>query len=207
MKTYHACILAVIASILLLYNISKKSKTAKKIFITTVFITNLIYICTRLTSIPINCGIPSFIIGLLLFLSETTGLFAFSIYVFIFTGKKQIPKKSISDLNGQTPTVDILICTYNEDIKLLSKTIISAQKLQYPKEKLKIYVLDDGNRAELKQQCKKFKVNYITRPNNTGAKAGNINNALPQITGELFAVLDADMVCKPNFLTETVRIF
>ena len=207
MKTYHIYILLVIATIVLLYNISKKSKTAKKIFITIVFIVNIIYICTRLTSIPINCGIPSFIIGLLLFLAEAVGLFAFSIYVFIFTGKKQIPKKDISDLNGKIPTVDILICTYNEDIKLLSKTIIAAQKLQYPKEKLKIYVLDDGNRAELKQQCERFHVNYITRPKNVGAKAGNINNALPQITGDLFAVFDADMICKPNFLTETVRIF
>ncbi|MBS4956066.1 MAG: glycosyltransferase [Clostridium sp.] len=105
------------------------------------------------------------------------------------------------------PSVDLLICTYNEPLDLLQKTIIASKKLDYPQNKLKVYVCDDGHRNELKNLCKKYNVNYITRNNNEGAKAGNINNALNIITGDLFAVLDADMIPKKNFLTKTVGYF
>ncbi|WP_195516817.1 glycosyltransferase [Paraclostridium bifermentans] len=103
--------------------------------------------------------------------------------------------------------MDVLICTYNEPLDLLQKTIIASKNLDYPQNKLKIYVCDDGHRAELKNLCRKYNVNYITRDNNEGAKAGNINNALNIITGDLFAVLDADMIPKKNFLTKTVGYF
>ena len=52
-----------------------------------------------------------------------------------------------------------------------------------------------------------YNVNYITRQKNINAKAGNINNALQYIEGELFAVLDADMICKKDFLKHTVGYF
>ena len=66
-----------------------------------------------------------------------------------------------------------LICTYNEPLDLLQKTIIASIKLNYPKNKVKIYVCDDGKRNELKNLCKRYKVNYITREDNGGAKARN----------------------------------
>ena len=101
----------------------------------------------------------------------------------------------------------MLICTYNEPLDLLKKTIVASKNLNYPKNKFKVYVCDDGKRNELKQLCKNFNVNYITRDNNKGAKAGNINNALNIIDGDLFAVLDADMIPKKDFLTKTVGYF
>ena len=76
-----------------------------------------------------------------------------------------------------------------------------------PSCKLNIYVCDDGRRIELKQLCNKYRVNYITREDNEGAKAGNINNALTHIKGDLFAVLDADMIPKKEFLQKTVGYF
>ena len=97
------------------------------------------------------------------------------------------------------PSVDVLICTYNEPLNLLQKTIIASKNLDYPQNKLKIYICDDGHRNELKNLCEDYNVNYITRDNNEGAKAGNINNALSIITGDLFAVLDADMIPKKTF--------
>lgn len=79
--------------------------------------------------------------------------------------------------------------------------------LNYPKDKLNIYICDDGHRNELKKLCNKYKINYITREDNEGAKAGNINNALTHIKGDLFAVLDADMIPKKEFLQKTVGYF
>ncbi len=207
MNTYYILSLANIILLLALYFISKKVRIVRKIFIPYVFLINTIYIVVRFVSIPVLCGIPSLIVGLLLFVTELVGLFSFCIYVFIFTGKKRNSTKSLYKLSSNLPSVDVLICTYNEEIKLLSKTIQAAKMLDYPKEKYNIYVLDDGHRNELKDYCKSCNVNYITRIDNNNAKAGSINNALTHITSELFTVLDADMICKPDYLIRTVRIF
>lgn len=86
-------------------------------------------------------------------------------------------------------------------------TIAAATNLHYPPQYLNIYILDDGRRPALKKLCHDYNIHYITRDNNIGAKAGNINHALPLINGELFAVLDADMIVKPEFLQKTVGYF
>ena len=183
-------------------------KKYEKFLIMIVLLINLAYIIIRFLSIPIFQGWPSFLLGLNLFIAEFLGFFAYVVYVYVFTGKQNINKKTLADLNGHIPTVDIFICTYNEDLTLLGKTIMAAKKLNYPKDKFSIYVLDDGNNNKLKELCNNFyNVNYISREKNIHAKAGNINNALTQTSGELFTVLDSDMICKPNYLQQTIRIF
>ncbi len=183
-------------------------KKSLKILITLILLINIFYMLVRFISIPIFQGIPSFLLGISLFTAELLGFFAFITYIYIFTGIRKIKRKTLSDLHGNIPTVDVFICTYNEDKNILSKTILAAQNLNYPKDKYKIYVLDDGNRSELKKLCDNFyHVNYISREKNINAKAGNINNALKQTDGEFFTVLDADMICKPDFLYETIGYF
>lgn len=183
-------------------------KKTKKIFISIVLAINIIYIVVRFLSIPIFQGFPSFILGFNLFVAELLGFIAYVVYVYVFTGKNNIKEKKLTSLNGHIPTIDVFICTYNEDITILAKTIMAAKKLDYPKNKFIVHVLDDGNRSELKELCHNFfNVNYISREKNLYAKAGNINNALKQTSGELFTVLDADMICKPNYLQETIGYF
>jgi cellulose synthase (UDP-forming) len=48
---------------------------------------------------------------------------------------------------------------------------------------------------------------YLTRPDNSHAKAGNINAALPRTDGELVLMLDADHVPMPDALDATVGYF
>ena len=78
-------------------------------------------------------------------------------------------------------TVDIFIPTYNEDLSILRMTILGALNVSYPHE---TWVLDDGRREELSQLCQTMGVHYLTRPDNTYHKAGNINAALTQTSGE-----------------------
>ena len=74
------------------------------------------------------------------------------------------------------PSVDVFICTYNEPINILEKSVISAKSMDYPK--FNVYVCDDTRRPEIQVYCSQVGVNYITRPDNRHAKAGNLNNAL-----------------------------
>ena len=189
----------------LAYKINNKNV---KLLIIVDIIISTIYILWRGTVIPTNLGIVSFILGLILFVCEFIGFMNFMNFQFIFFGKYKIIRKDLSVYNlDEAPLVDVLICTYNESLQLLEKTIIASTQMAYPKNKFKVYVCDDGKRDELKALCKKYGVNYITREDNQGAKAGNINNALKYIKGDLFLVLDADMIPKKEFLQKTIGYF
>lgn len=105
------------------------------------------------------------------------------------------------------PNVDVYIPTYDEGIDVLEKTIICSLNLYWPKSKLKVWILDDGKRDWLKEYCHNKNIGYITRENNHGAKAGNINNALKITEGDLILFLDADFAVYGEFLYQTVGFF
>lgn len=193
--------------IILLYFASKKSKICKAVFTFSVFFVYIVYIILRIFSIPIQRGILSSVLGILLLSAEVLGFFAFTTYIYIFYRHKEVKIKPIKNDSKDLPKVDVLICTYNEPIELVLLTIIGAMDLDYPKELLNVYILDDGHREEFKQLAEKLKINYITREKNEFAKAGNINNALKYIKGDLFTVLDADMIPKKDYLKKTVGQF
>lgn len=120
--------------------------------------------------------------------------------------RREADKYAVNVINGTfTPSVDILIPTYNEPVFILRRSIIGCQALDYPNKT--IYLLDDTNRPEMKKLAAKLGCEYITRKNNFHAKAGNLNNAISQTNGELIVVFDADFVPTKNFLTRTVGFF
>ncbi len=105
------------------------------------------------------------------------------------------------------PTVDLLIPTYNEDLAVVRNTVYAAQGIDWPADKLRIYILDDGRRETFRQFAAEVGVGYIVRPDNKHAKAGNLNHALKKIDGELVAIFDCDHVPVRSFLQFTVGWF
>ncbi|MGG3800757.1 glycosyltransferase family 2 protein [Metabacillus fastidiosus] len=116
-------------------------------------------------------------------------------------------KYAKSELPKVLPTVDIFIATYNESSDVLTRTILGCKNIEYDKEKMNIWLCDDGRRAEARKLAEKLGIKYLDRPTNEHAKAGNLNNAMAYTNGELVVTLDADMVPKPNFLKHTVGFF
>ncbi|MBZ5524582.1 MAG: glycosyltransferase [Acidobacteriia bacterium] len=104
----------------------------------------------------------------------------------------------------QGRTVDVLIPTYNEPVELLRETILCAVNMRYPH---KTFVLDDGNRPEVRQLAEEFDCGYITREKREHAKAGNLNNGLQQTSGEFLVTLDADHVASPELIEEMIGFF
>lgn len=183
-----------------------KFKKGRLLIVILALLANIIYITWRVTVIP-STGL-SLVFGLALFLAELLGTIGFLNFNY-FSSKKYKLKKKILDYpcGNNVPTVDILICTYNEPIDLLRKTTLATLELKYNKSKLNIYLCDDGRREAVKNLSEEYGVNYITREDNKGAKAGNINNAFKLTNGELVVILDADMIVKRNFLIKTVAYF
>ncbi|WP_309741313.1 glycosyltransferase [Chamaesiphon sp. OTE_20_metabat_361] len=103
------------------------------------------------------------------------------------------------------PLVDVLVPTYNEPDYIVRRTVIGCQAMEYDNKT--IYILDDTRRPNIKALAQELGCEYITRPDNTHAKAGNLNNALKYVTGELIVPIDADFVPFKNFLTRTVGFF
>ena len=98
------------------------------------------------------------------------------------------------------PTVDVFIPTYNEPMSVVRATVLAAMAMDWPRDKMKIWLLDDGRREEFRQFADACGVGYITRSNNLHAKAGNLNNALAQTDGEFVAVFDCDHIPTRAFL-------
>lgn len=166
-----------------------------------------VYLVWRLGVVPIRLGLASAVVGVVLYAAELLGVCSFLVMLFLFTGRPRTRPLPLDALGGRLPTVDVLVCTYNEPVRLLRMTVAAALNLDYPSELLRVHVCDDGSRPEVEALCRAYGVGYVTREGNEGAKAGNVNNALAQVDGELFAVLDADMIPKREFLARTVGLF
>jgi cellulose synthase (UDP-forming) len=100
--------------------------------------------------------------------------------------------------------VDVVIATYDEDADILEPTILGALALRGD---VTVHLCDDGRRPSVEALAKLHGVRYVTRPDNAGAKAGNVNAVLPSLTGELLLVLDADHVPAPDLLEATSGYF
>jgi cellulose synthase (UDP-forming) len=184
----------------------------KKFSYVLAIILSLIYILWRVFfTIPWHANLFTLIFALLLVGSEIFSSFtAYVLIIFRMIRSKKGDNFEIPDfdLTRPVPDIDIIIVTHNEEVPLLRKTVNAATFMDYPdKKKVHIVIADDGNRPEVRELAKEYKVNYVTMEKNKHAKAGNINNAFEHVHSELFAIFDADMIPYSNFLTSSVPFF
>jgi cellulose synthase/poly-beta-1,6-N-acetylglucosamine synthase-like glycosyltransferase len=112
------------------------------------------------------------------------------------------------------PRVTIQLPLYNE-MYVVERLIESVARIQYPRNRLEIQVLDDSTDetqgiararvAELREQG--LDISYIHRDHRSGYKAGALQEGLKMARGELVAVFDADFVPAPDFLLRSVQFF
>ncbi|HET9759550.1 MAG TPA: glycosyltransferase family 2 protein [Nocardioidaceae bacterium] len=106
-------------------------------------------------------------------------------------------------------TVDVFITTYNEPVEMVLATALAAQRIRHPHT---TWILDDGDRHEMRAAADAHGIGYLTRSEDwtdrpRHAKAGNLNNALFMTEGEFMLILDADQVPDPAILERTLGWF
>jgi cellulose synthase (UDP-forming) len=111
---------------------------------------------------------------------------------------------------AQPPSIDVLICSYNEEREILERTIAGA--LGMDDANFRVWMLDDSRRGWVKTLCAELGCRYLSRSDNAHAKAGNINQALKHIAElpdppEFVSILDADFVPTPQFLKRAMSLF
>nr|WP_243753327.1 glycosyltransferase family 2 protein [Paenarthrobacter sp. MSM-2-10-13] len=110
----------------------------------------------------------------------------------------------------ETATVDVFITTYNEPLDLVMTTALAAKDIRWPHS---TWILDDGNRPEMRELAESNGIGYVTRTADwtpdmpRHAKAGNLNNALMLTSGEYLLILDADQIPEPDILDKTLGYF
>ncbi len=103
------------------------------------------------------------------------------------------------------PTVDVFVPTYDEEVPILRRTLVAVLGMRYPR--MRVYLLDEQKRPGVQALCEELGVTWMTRPDNSGAKAGNLNHALARTDGELVVIFDADQAPVRSFLDLTVPPF
>lgn len=112
------------------------------------------------------------------------------------------------------PFVTVQLPIYNERL-VVKRLVNAAVALDYPADRLQVQVIDDSTdetteiAAELvaAYRTEGMNVDLIHRQDRHGFKAGALENALAQATGEFIVVFDADFEPEPDFLRRTVPHF
>ncbi|QKV20596.1 UDP-forming cellulose synthase catalytic subunit [Oricola thermophila] len=200
--------------------------TWRHIFLAVASVIVLRYAFWRTTNtLPPADDLYSFIPALLLYGAEMYCILMLAISLFVVSDPiDREPAPQFPD--EELPTIDVFVPSYNEGKEILALTLAAAKAMVYPKDKLRIYLLDDGGtlekrnspdpdvartasirHEELRTLCRQLGVRYHARAENRHAKAGNLNAGLEVSEGDLVVVFDADHAPEKNFLKETVGYF
>lgn len=132
--------------------------------------------------------------------------------------KAQKNKPSLIHLDLSDPTkvpyVTIQLPVFNE-LYVMERLLLCINKIEYPREKLEIQVLDDSTdeSVELTQKlvkdlkAKGLDIVQIRRKNRVGFKAGALKEGLASAKGSLIAIFDADFLPREDWLLKTVPHF
>lgn len=116
--------------------------------------------------------------------------------------------------SDEIPFVTIQLPVYNE-LYVMERLLENIVKLEYPREKLEIQVLDDstdesvsGTATQIKELQKTgIDIQHIRRTNRQGFKAGALKEGLEIAKGEFIAIFDADFLPEKDWLLRTVPYF
>ncbi|WP_452229711.1 cellulose synthase family protein [Lacinutrix sp. MEBiC02404] len=123
------------------------------------------------------------------------------------------PKFNLKNAD-ETPLVTIQLPVYNE-LYVMERLLDNIAKIEYPKDKLEIQVLDDSTDETVDTtalQIEKLKaqgldIKHICRTNRQGFKAGALKEGLKMAKGEFIVIFDADFLPNKNWLKQTIPYF
>lgn len=133
----------------------------------------------------------------------------FEVFMLIsFLEKRSSLKTEEAKIPVNFPSVTVIVPVFNEE-KTLAKTVFSLLKLDYPKDKLRIIIVDDGSTDATPEIINKFssrrQVEVIRKKN--GGKFTALNAGLSLVKTDLVACLDADSFVPPDTLKKMITYF
>jgi cellulose synthase (UDP-forming) len=162
-------------------------------------VTSLVYLTWRATS---TLDLTAWWVSIPLLVLEIHATFGLVLFtVSLWDIDRRPARRRVEAPPGR---VAVLLPTYNESVEVLLPTIAAAVAMDVDHA---TWVLDDGDRPEIERLARDLGASYLTRPEHTHTKAGNLNHALGVVDAEFVAVLDADHVAERDFLAKTLGYF
>ncbi|USD60025.1 UDP-forming cellulose synthase catalytic subunit [Vibrio sp. SCSIO 43140] len=147
------------------------------------------------------------ILGLVLLMAETYSWMVLLLSYFQTIWPLNRTPEALPEDSNTWPSIDLFIPTYNEELEVVRATVLAATAIDWPKNKISIYILDDGKRDDFQAFAEQAGVGYIRRPTNEHAKAGNLNYALKRTHGDYVAIFDCDHIPTRAFFQVTMGAF
>jgi len=127
--------------------------------------------------------------------------------------KDDSPKFDLSNPD-EIPYITIQLPVYNE-MYVMERLLDNIAKIDYPKDKLEIQVLDDSTDETVettlkhvqKLQATGLDIKHITRTDRKGFKAGALKEGLETAKGSIIAIFDSDFLPQKDWLKRTVPYF
>ncbi len=128
--------------------------------------------------------------------------------------KAKNPPIPLEPLPEDLPFVTVQLPIFNEQY-VVERLVDQIVKLDYPKDKFEIHLLDDSTDETIEisrkkvaeYQAKGFNIELIHRTDRSGYKAGALKAAMPRAKGNFIAIFDADFLPRTDFLKATVPYF
>jgi N-acetylglucosaminyltransferase len=144
---------------------------------------------------------PIYLFILLVFANR----YLFGLYLSLVRGRNFDRK-----VEGYEPTITIVVPLYNEG-RSIYDTILSLVRLEYPREKLTITIVDDCSTDDsyawaCRAAAEHSNVTVLRNPFNMGKRKG-INHAVRQSTSEIIVSVDSDVIVFPTALRELMARF
>ncbi len=172
------------------------------------------YIVAILRTTPLG---PAWALAAFLLAAESFGfavVFLYQFYTLEFlAGDALREPRSARPLAGPEPRVAVQVACYDEPVGLVRECLASLRRLDYPRDRLVLQLLDDSTDPEacreLEGLCRDLHVEYLHRAHRRGFKAGALNDGERSLPAgvEYLAVVDADYRVAPDFLRQTLGAF
>jgi cellulose synthase/poly-beta-1,6-N-acetylglucosamine synthase-like glycosyltransferase len=137
-------------------------------------------------------------------------------YILVYLYYKHRDKRTTEPAGhfDELPRVTVQLPIFNEQY-VVERLVDSVCKLEYPREKLDIQVLDDSTdetvevaRALVERYAALgYPISYLHRTNRHGFKAGALAEGLEAAKGEFVAIFDADFMPPEDFLMRVIHHF
>ncbi len=132
----------------------------------------------------------------------------FEVFLLISLFESKKMRKSLSNLEYYHPPVTILVPCFNEE-KTIVGTINSLLDLDYPKEMVRIMIINDGSTDNTKELLKQYDNHEIIKVfhKENGGKYTALNFGISHLETDFVGCLDADSFVDKNALKNIMRRF
>ena len=140
-------------------------------------------------------------------ISAAIGCYAFIyviVSVIIAIGEKRLKPR---ELPSKLPNVSVVICARNEETDI-GRCLDSQMKLDYPRDRLEIIVIDDESEDSTGDILKEYAtrdsmfrvLSTVDEPHDLPGKQRALNLGIRESTGEFVLVTDADIAVRPGWI-------